>query len=178
MPEPRGPLMSPGFWLHHAALEWRQRLDRALRPLGLTPTQFNLLGSTGWLDRTRPLPPTQQQVADHAGADRMMASKVLRTLEERGLVTREPDPGDARSLRLRLTPDGRRVTSQAVRLALAVDEELFGDGGEHLREQLQAVAAHRLSGLLPLLGQAPAVNDQGLAGHVVGRGTGEEELCL
>jgi DNA-binding MarR family transcriptional regulator len=82
----------------------------------------------------------------------MMASKVLRTLEERGLVTREPDPGDARSLRLRLTPDGRRVTSQAVRLALAVDEELFGDGGEDLREQLQAVAAHRLSGLLPLPG--------------------------
>ena len=56
--------MSPGFWLHHAALEWRQRLDRTLRPLGLTPTQFNLLGSIGWLDRTRPLPPTQQQVAD------------------------------------------------------------------------------------------------------------------
>jgi DNA-binding MarR family transcriptional regulator len=107
--------MSPGFWLHHAALEWRQRLDRTLRPLGLTPTQFNLLGSVGWLDRTRPVPPTQQQVAGHAGADRMMASKVLRTLEERGLVTREPDPGDARSLRLRLTADGRRVTSQAMR---------------------------------------------------------------
>ena len=149
MPEPRGPLMSPGFWLHHAALEWRQRLDRTLRPLGLTPTQFNLLGSVGWLDRTRPAPPTQQQVADHAGADRMMASKVLRTLEERGLVTREPDPGDARSLRLRLTADGSRVTSQAVQLALAVDQELFGDGGEQLREQLQAVAAHRLAGLLP-----------------------------
>jgi DNA-binding MarR family transcriptional regulator len=129
--------MSPGFWLHHAALEWRQRLDRALRPLGLTP-----------------LPPTQQQVADHAGADRMMASKVLRTLEERCLVTRQPDPDDARSLRLRLTGEGRSVTSQAVRLAVAVDEELFGDGGERLREQLQAVAAHRLSGLLPLPGPA------------------------
>ncbi len=149
MPEPRWPLMSPGFWLHHAALEWRQQLDRALRPLGLTPTQFNLLASTGWLDRTRPSPPTQQQVADHAGTDRMMASKVLRTLEERGLVTREPDPDDARSLRLRLTSEGRNVTSRAVRLAVAVDQELFADRGEHLREQLQAVAAHRLAGLLP-----------------------------
>jgi DNA-binding MarR family transcriptional regulator len=84
----------------------------------------------------------------------MMASKVLRTLEERGLVTREPDPRDARSLRLRLTADGRRVTSRAIRLALAVDEEMFGDGGEQLREQLQAVTAHRLAGLPPPTGPA------------------------
>ena len=149
MPEPRGPLMSPGFWLHHAALEWRQRLDRALRPLGLTPTQFNLLASIGWLDRTRPSPPTQQQVADHAGADRMMASKVLRGLEERALVTRESDAGDARSLRLRLTDEGRRITSRAIRLAVAVDDEVFADRGDDVRELLQNVAAHRLSGLLP-----------------------------
>lgn len=149
MPEPRGPLMSPGFWLHHAALEWRQRLDRALRPLGLTPTQFNLLASIGWLDRTRPSPPTQQQVADHAGADRMMASKVLRGLEDRALVTRESDAGDARSLRLRLTDEGRRITSRAIRLAVAVDDEVFADRGDDVRELLQNVAAHRLSGLLP-----------------------------
>lgn len=157
MPEPRGPLMSPGFWLHHAALEWRQRLDRALRPHGLTPTQFNLLASIGWLNRTLPSPPTQQQVADHAGADRMMASKVLRTLEERALVTREPDPDDARSLRLHLTDDGRHITRQAIRLAVAVDHELFGSHGERLRGQLQEIAAHRLSGLLP--------SDNPRAGH-------------
>jgi DNA-binding MarR family transcriptional regulator len=141
--------MSPGFWLHHAALEWRQRFDRALRPLALTPTQFNLLASIGWLDRTRPTAPTQQQVADHAGADRMMTSKVLRALEERGLVIREADPDDARVLRLRLTDEGAHTARRAIRLAVAVDEELFGAAGDALRQQLQAVAAHRLSGLLP-----------------------------
>ena len=42
--------MSPGFWLHHAALAWRQVFDRRLRPLNLTPTQFMLLASAGgWL---------------------------------------------------------------------------------------------------------------------------------
>ena len=37
--------MSPGFWLHHAALAWRQVFDRRLRPLNLSPTQFMLLAS-------------------------------------------------------------------------------------------------------------------------------------
>ncbi|MFL6073555.1 MAG: MarR family winged helix-turn-helix transcriptional regulator [Mycobacteriales bacterium] len=81
-----------------------------------------------------------------------MTSKVLRTLEERALVTREPDQADARSLRLRLTEEGRELASQAVRLAGAVDAELFGDRGDHVREQLQEVAAHRLSGLVPPAG--------------------------
>lgn len=30
--------MSPGFWLHHASLEWRAIVERNLRPLGLTLT--------------------------------------------------------------------------------------------------------------------------------------------
>ena len=36
--------MSPGFWLHHAALAWRQVFDRRLRPLNLTPTQVHAAG--------------------------------------------------------------------------------------------------------------------------------------
>ena len=84
--------MSPGFWLHHAALAWRQVFDRRLRPLYLSPTQFMLLASAGWLVTTSGGPPTQQEVADHAGADRMMASKVLQTLVDRDLVVRQPDP--------------------------------------------------------------------------------------
>jgi len=35
-PGPRGPLMSTGFCLHHAALGWRQVFDRPPRPLNLT----------------------------------------------------------------------------------------------------------------------------------------------
>ena len=82
--------MSPGFWLHHAALAWRQVFDRRLRPLYLSPTQFMLLASAGWLVTTSGGPPTQQEVADHADADRMLASKVLQTLVDRDLMVRSP----------------------------------------------------------------------------------------
>ncbi|WP_433592028.1 MarR family winged helix-turn-helix transcriptional regulator [Nocardia sp. CA-145437] len=143
MAEPRGPLMSPGFWLHHAALEWRATLERNLRPLGLTPTQFNLLASAGWLGRAGELP-TQQQVADMSGADRMMASKVIRGLEERGLLARCADPADARALRIELTAEGRELASRGVRIAVDTDEQLFGINGDLLREQLKPIAAHRL----------------------------------
>ena len=51
--------MSPGFWLRHAALAWRQVFDRRLRPLYLSPTQLVLLASAGWLVATSGGPPTQ-----------------------------------------------------------------------------------------------------------------------
>ena len=142
---PRGPRMSPGFWLHHAALEWRATLERNLRPLGLTPTQFNLLASAGWLSREGKLP-TQLQVADMSGSDRMMASKVIRALEERGLLIRRADPADARALRIELTSAGRELVSQGVQTAVDTDAELFGDDGDLLREHLKPIAAHRLPG--------------------------------
>lgn len=134
-----GPLLSPGFWLHQAALAWRAELDTRLRPLGLTPTQFLLLASTGWLERTGK--PTQQSVAEHAGADRMMTSKVVRTLEERGLLQRESDEDDARALRLALTPTGRTITRQATQIARDVDVEFFGPDPAELRATLRNLSS-------------------------------------
>jgi len=143
--------MSPGFWLHHAALAWRNLFDRRLRPLDLTPTQFMLLSSAGWLaaaaDRQNGadgqsgagLPPTQQEVADFAGADRMMTSKVLQTLEERGLIAREPDTNDARLKRLRPTDEGRALIRDGIRIAVDLDHELFGDNTDLLRTHFEQI---------------------------------------
>jgi DNA-binding MarR family transcriptional regulator len=133
--------MSPGYWLHHAAPAWRQVFDRRLRPLNLTPTQFMLLASAGWLAATSGRPPTQQEVADHADADRAMTSRVLQTLVDRGLVIRQPDPADGRVKRLGPTPEGRELTRRGIRIAADLDEEMFGPGGDPLRETLQNIAA-------------------------------------
>lgn len=138
--------MSPGFWLHHAALAWKQLFDRRLRPLELTPTQFMLLASAGWLTTTTGQPPTQQQAADHAGADRMMTSKVAQTLAERGLVTREPDADDARAKRLRLTEQGQALVRAGIRIAVDLDEEVFGSSGDELRDELQRIARAATAG--------------------------------
>ncbi|WP_433678917.1 MarR family winged helix-turn-helix transcriptional regulator [Nocardia sp. CA-119907] len=142
MAEPRGPLMSPGFWLHHAALEWRATVERNLRPLGLTLTQFNLLASAGWLGRQGELP-TQQQVVDMAGADRMMGSRVVRVLEDRALLVRRPDLDDARILRIEVTAEGRDLASRAIRIVVDTDLQVFGPDSDALRDQLRSIAARR-----------------------------------
>ena len=134
-----GPLLSAGFWLHQAALAWRAELDTRLRPLGLTPTQFLLLASTGWLEHLGERP-TQQAVAEQAGADRMMTSKVVRALEDRGLLRRETDESDARVLRLALTPAGRDLTRRATAIARDVDTRFFGADPTELRATLRELA--------------------------------------
>lgn len=142
MTEPlRGPLASPGYRLHLAALAWRRELGIRLRPLGLTPTQFDAIATVSFLGRTGE--PTQQQIADFSGLDRMMLSKVLATLEKSGLVQRTADAGDARVKRLALTARGRATVDAATAIARAVDADLFAavESPERLRDELARVAA-------------------------------------
>lgn len=141
MTEPlRGPLASPGYRLHLAALAWRRELGVRLRPLGLTPTQFDALATVSFLGKTDQ--PTQQQIADFSGLDRMMLSKVLASLEERGLVARTPDAGDARLKRLAVTSAGRELVDAATAIARSVDADLFAavESPERLRDELRTVS--------------------------------------
>ncbi|HEV7468683.1 MAG: hypothetical protein QOJ30_5742 [Pseudonocardiales bacterium] len=140
-PEP-GPLSSAGFWLHHAALAWRADLAARLQPLGLTPTQFLHLASVAWLEDLHG-PPIQQEVAEQAGADRMMTSKVVRTLAARGLVSRSPTEVDGRAVRIALTRAGREVVDSATAIAREVDARYFGDEPGPLGDQLRELAEHR-----------------------------------
>lgn len=125
-----GPLASPGYWLHHAALAWRRELGVRLRPHDLTPTQFDVLGALSWQSRGGEV--TQQMIADFAGIDRMMTSKVMQTLERRGLVERSAHPDDARVLQVRLTELGRSMVTQATAEARALDRDLFAAQEESL----------------------------------------------
>jgi DNA-binding MarR family transcriptional regulator len=121
-----GPQANTGHWLRQAALSWQRELGRRLRPLGLTPTQFFVLSCTGWLAATQG-PPTQQQVADLAGTDRMMTSKVVTTLEGLGYLERAADPGHGRLKRLSQTARGRELTRAALVHVREVEEVFFGD---------------------------------------------------
>jgi DNA-binding MarR family transcriptional regulator len=97
----------------------------ALAPHDLTHVQFVLLASLWWLSEHADEPPTQRELADQAGTDAMMTSQVVRKLEARELVTREPDERDTRVRRLRLAAAGARVLTGALADVEAADAAYF-----------------------------------------------------
>jgi len=120
-----GPQNSPGYLLWRTTLRWQRSIAGSLRPLELTHVQFVLLASVWWLTEYADVPPSQRQVADHAGVDVMMTSQVLRALATRALVTRTADPVDTRVKRLTVTAAGRRLAQQAVTVVEAADAAFF-----------------------------------------------------
>jgi len=122
---------SSGFLLWQVTALWQRRVARTLRSFSLTQVQYALLASLLWMSRTQRTI-TQAMLARHTKLDMMMTSQVLRTLETRGLLQRNPHPTDTRAKVLRLTKEGRKLAWQAVPVVEGVDREFFGALGAQL----------------------------------------------
>jgi DNA-binding MarR family transcriptional regulator len=115
---------SPGFLLWHATMRWQRAMRAALAPHDLTHVQFVLLASAWWLGEQGEQP-SQRRLAEQAGTDAMMTSQVARALERAGLVERLRDAADSRSVRVTVTPEGRRRLKGALRDVEAADAAFF-----------------------------------------------------
>jgi DNA-binding MarR family transcriptional regulator len=71
---------------------------------GLTPTQYSVLG----LVRVRG-PIGLAELTELEGVNPTMLSRIVKALDERGLIRRMPDPDDMRAARVAVTADGERV---------------------------------------------------------------------
>ena len=72
-----------------------------------------------------PEPPTVSEVAHFIGYSRQNAKRLAEALEERGYVTIGKDPGDARALRIAVTPACEAYFAGRSRREYAFIEELF-----------------------------------------------------
>ncbi|MDN5763778.1 MAG: MarR family transcriptional regulator [Microlunatus sp.] len=118
------PEESPGFLLWHLTLRWQREVAAALKPLDLTHVQFVLLASAWWLN-SHDQQPTQAALAAHAGTDVKMTSQVIRTLERKGLITRDVDAADTRARRLVVTAAGTNLAPRAIEVVETVDRALL-----------------------------------------------------
>ncbi len=120
----KSPNDSPGYLLGQVTMLWQRKLRKVLDPLDLTHTQFVLLASLGWLSKTNDNV-TQVDIAKQSNADRMMVSKVLRTLEEKDFITRQEHATDTRAKTIRLTNKGEKILQKALVAVENADLEFF-----------------------------------------------------
>ncbi|RUT68354.1 MarR family transcriptional regulator [Flavobacterium cupreum] len=127
----KSPKDSPGYLLGQLTMLWQRKQKKVLDPLDLTQTQFVLLAALGWLSKNSNAV-TQIDIANQSNFDRMMVSKVLRTLEEKGFVTRQEHETDTRAKTIRLTDTGEAVLQKAIIEIENADLDFFSSLNENL----------------------------------------------
>ncbi len=80
----------------------------ALRPLRIGTDQFNVLDTLEAVPGLR-----MNEIASRVLLDDSTTTRVVDSLEGRGLVARRADPADRRARRVSISPDGRRLLREA-----------------------------------------------------------------
>lgn len=119
---------------------------------GLTPTQYSVLG----LVRVRG-PLGLAELTELEGLNPTMLSRIVKVLDERGLIRRLPDPSDMRAARVEVMPAGEqvheRVRKQRTQVLSECLERLPGQTAELLLAAVPAMEelaeALRYGTLLP-----------------------------
>jgi MarR family transcriptional regulator, organic hydroperoxide resistance regulator len=150
---PPGP--TTGYYLWRLATRWRAAVDRALADVGLTHAQYALLASLYGLSRAG-RQPSQRQLADVSGLDPMFVSKLARSLERAGLLTRTDNPADPRAFQLTMTPRGTEVIRAAMATVRDLNDTLTrpiggsaGARNQELIATLRTLLGETLSGETP-----------------------------
>ncbi len=105
-------------------MRWQRAIDAALRPLGLTHTQYLVLEVAAAASRAQGDAISQLTIAASAGLDPATISVLVRKLESRGLLDRDVDASDRRRWRVLLTQRGRALLKKATPFVEATATEL------------------------------------------------------
>jgi DNA-binding MarR family transcriptional regulator len=118
-----------GVALWHAAQAWKAEFDRRMINAGFEIFGQAASNALAWIG---PSGVTQSSLARHMGISKQAAQQFVDTLQEHGLVVRQPDPADARAHRVVLTAAGKAMMAEANGVKTAIEagyRDLLGDAG-------------------------------------------------
>ena len=113
-----------GYLLYHLTMILQRKMKRELDKLDITHTQFIVIATLYKLTKNSEAV-TQIDIANESKTDRMMVSKILRTLQEKGYVTRQEHLTDTRAKTISLTDNGRIVFQKAFIIVQQVGQDFF-----------------------------------------------------
>ena len=125
------------YRIHRVSRLLRRQLIGTLDGTPLTPEQFFLLFRLHEQDGR-----SQRELADPDLDDRSNITRQVAALQRAGLVTRRPDPRDARKQRVFLTSDGRALFERLQPAIVQTRRALFGDLPPEALSGLEQALAH------------------------------------
>ena len=118
-----------GYRLWRVHYLWHRHIERSLKSLGLTRTQYLLLVATYHLI-SKGEAPSQIRLSNFTLVEKMMVSKTLRALEGRGYLSRKPTPDDRRAKQLQITAAGEELLRRAFAVSADAHTKFFEVLGE------------------------------------------------
>ena len=113
-----------GYLLWQTTMIWQRQMNKALHEVNLTHTQFVILAALAWLSK-KSESVTQKEIADYSSTDRMMVSKILRTLQKNGLIERKEHHTDTRAKCVFLTTEGLYILKKAFIIKVQANDLFF-----------------------------------------------------
>jgi len=110
------------YLIKRLELAVRKRLDAVVAPEGLTVVQYTALTA---LERHPGM--TAAALARHSFVAAQTTAELVRVLEARGLIQREPDPSSRRQVRISLTAAGGALLERLRESVAAIERSMLAD---------------------------------------------------
>lgn len=134
------PEESSGFLLWQVTNLWQREIKKALEEHNITHSQFVLMASIHWLTLHKQ-EVTQIILSAHTKIDPMTTSTVLRTLQQKSLITRQEHATDTRAKVVVLTDLGKEIIKKAVVTVEDFDRKFFSVTGVNTKDLNQNLIA-------------------------------------
>lgn len=118
------PESNAGFVMWQVSMLWQRKLKAGLDTLNITHAQFLLLSALDYLSTQKNIV-SQQDLAMHCSIDKMMTSKILRTMQKKGLLTRKKNKMDTRSKNMAISDEGLEILKKATKLVDKVEGDFL-----------------------------------------------------
>ncbi|WP_337966605.1 MarR family transcriptional regulator [uncultured Flavobacterium sp.] len=134
------PEESSGFLLWQVTNLWQREIKKALEEHNITHSQFVLMASIHWLTLHKQ-EVTQIILSAHTKIDPMTTSTVLRTLQQKSLITRQEHATDTRAKVVVLNDLGKEIIKKAIVTVEDFDRKFFSVMGVNTKDLNQNLIA-------------------------------------
>jgi DNA-binding MarR family transcriptional regulator len=114
-----------GFLVHDVSRLRRTVVDKALKPIGVTRSQWWVLANLSRHDSADGM--MQTELARLMDVGKVTLGGLIDRLEASGYVARRPDPSDRRAKRVVLTPSGVRLLAEIQKIGEVVNAKIVAD---------------------------------------------------